>query len=339
MRRLGKTGIKVSAISLGFMDVIDQDLLNGLVKTAYDAGVNFFDNAEFYKQGQVEVVFGKAFKALNVPRENVVISTKVFWGGKGPNRVGLSRKHIIEGLNASLKRLQLDYVDIVFCHRADTETPLVETCRAFDWLIRKGKAFYWGTSEWPARRIQEAIGICRELGLHEPVVEQPEYSMLKRDKVEKDYAEIYDTYGLGTTIFSPLCGGILTGKYNKEIPTDSRYKTVWYAYAYDQYLNEANIEKTRQKLVKIEEVAKELGCSMSQLALAWTIRNNDVSTAIIGSSKVSQLEENLKALNFVDKITSEVEKKIEDILQTRPPTDFDPKTFGQTKGRRELSTA
>jgi len=331
---LGKSGIKVSTIGLGFMDIQDQNLITQLVKTAWENGVNFFDNAEFYGQGKVETFFGNALKELKIPREDIVISTKIFWGGQGVNRVGLSRKHIIEGATNSLKRLQLDYVDIIMAHRFDSETPLEEICRAFDWLIRHGKALYWGTSEWPAKKLWEAIGICEKLGLVKPIADQCEYSMLNREKMEVEYIDLFDEVGFGTTVWSPLCGGILTGKYNKEVPQDSRYATAWYKSAYDKWLGPQNIENTRVMLNGLEAIAKELGCSMAQLALAWVIKNKDVSTALIGSSKVSQLEENLKALQFVDKITPDIAEKIEEVLKNRPDPGMNTRTFAKNPYRR-----
>jgi len=336
-RYLGKTGLKVSVISYGFMTIGDQNLMTQLVKTAWESGVNFFDNAEFYLQGTVETLFGNTIKELKIPREDLVISTKIFWGGQGVNRVGLSRKHIIEGAFASLKRLQLDYVDIIYCHRPDFETPLEETCRAFDWLIRKGKAHYWGTSEWPAKRILEAIGICERLGLHKPVVEQCAYSLLERDKMENDYIELLDQHGLGTTVFSPLARGILAGRYNKEIPADSRYAKISnskFRFIMDKWLAPENIEETRTKCLQLEEIAKEIGCTLPQLALAWVIKNKDVSTAIMGGSKVEQVEQNLQAINFVEKITPEIEERLEKIVESKPHPGTDFKTWSDRKSRR-----
>jgi len=335
-RTLGPTGLKVSVISYGFMDILDQEKLTELVKLAHSYGVNFFDNAEFYGNGKVEELFGNALKELKIPRDELVISTKVYWGGTGPNRVGLSRKHVIEGTLASLKRLQLDYVDIIMAHRPDENVPLEETCRAFDWLIRHNYAFYWGTSEWAGKRIEQAIGICEKLGLHKPIADQTQYNMLYRDRIELDYKELFKEYSLGTTIWSPLCGGILTGKYNQGIPEDSRYATAWFKSAYDRWLGKENIENTRKILLGVEAIAKELGTTMAQLALAWTIRNLNVSTAIVGSTKPNQLEDNFKALNILDKITPEVEEKLEKVLNNIPKGDPKPRTWQPALGERKL---
>lgn len=336
-RQLGKSGIKVSAISLGFMITYEQEAITSIVKAAYEGGINFFDNAEFYGYGKVETLFGNALKELKIPRENIVVSTKIFWGNdKNPNGVGLSRKHIIEGARASLKRLQLDYVDLILAHRFDPETPLEETCRAFSWLVDQGLAFYWGTSMWPAKKITEAIGICQKLNLHPPALEQPEYNMLVRDKFESEFADLYDTFGIGTTVYGPLCSGILTGKYNKEIPTDSRYETIdarWKP-LFNKYLGKDNIDRTRKLLTGLEEIANEIGCTQAQLALAWVLKNNDVSTALIGATKTSQLEENLKALQVVEKITTEVEEKISKVLGNTPSADLNFRTWQPKKPRR-----
>lgn len=339
-RHLGKTGLKVSAISLGFMITFEQEAITSIVKAAYDAGINFFDNAEYYgfpENGKVESLFGNALKELKIPRENIVVSTKIFWGNaKNPNGVGLSRKHVIEGTRASLKRLQLDYVDLILAHRFDPETPLEETCRAFSWLVDQGLALYWGTSMWPAKKIAEAIGICKALNLHCPVVEQPEYSMLVRDKIESEYVDLFDQYGIGTTVWGPLCSGILTGKYNKEVPKDSRYETIdpmWKPF-FEKYLGKDTIDNTRKMMLELEKIAGELGCTQAQLALAWVIKNKDVSTALLGATKISQLEENLKALQFVDKITTEVEEKISKVLNNTPQGEIDFRSWKPKQPRR-----
>lgn len=317
------------------MDIYEQEKITAVVKAAWDAGINFFDNAEFYGKGKVETLFGNAFKELNIPRENAVISTKVFWSNStSVNGCGLSRKHIIEGANASLKRLQLEYVDLIFAHRYDEETPLEETCRAFHYLIEQGKALYWGTSEWPVKKIWEAIGICKRLGLHEPIIEQPQYNMMERTKMEKDYIELFDEHGMGTTVWSPLAGGILTGKYNDEIPKDSRFVTAWFGFMYEPWLGEKNIEKTRTTLKALAQIAKEIGCTQAQLALAWVVKNKDVSTCLIGSTKIAQLEENLKALEFVPKITSEVEKKINEVMGNQPKLEDNMRTHKPNPPRR-----
>jgi len=334
-RQLGKSGLKVSVLSYGLMGIKDQNLANQLVRKAYEGGVNYFDTAERYRDGEVEILLGNALKELKAPREDLVISTKVYWGGKGVNRIGLSRKHVIEGTLASLKRLQLDYVDILFAHREDDETPLEETCRAFDWLVKNGKTLYWGTSEWPAKKIWEAFGICEKYNLEKPIVEQCEYSMITRQKMENDYVELFEKYGLGTTVWSPLCGGILAGRYNKDVPEDSRYAVEPAAKQfYAKWLSPENIGKTREKCLKIEQIAKELAGSMAQLAIAWVIKNKDTSTALLGASKVSQVEDNFGALTLLEKISPEIEEKLEAILGTRPETGLNPKTWQPKPVRR-----
>lgn len=338
-RFLGPTGLKVSAISYGCMDIRDQEKLNALIKKAWDLGINFFDCAETYgsPRGQVEGLLGNALKALNVPREDLVIATKIFWGGDGQNAKGLSRKHVVEGVNNCLKRLQLSYVDLIFAHRYDVYTPMEEICRAFDWVIRQGKALYWGTSEWPAIRIKEAIDICEKLNLHKPVVEQPQYSVLCRERFEKEYAPLFRDYKMGTTIWSPIAGGVLSGKYNFDIPSDSRLKNSPMAFILDKWLKEDKIEATRKTTIAFCEIAKEIGCTPAQLALAWALKNSDVTTAIVGSTKFEQLEENVRSIDFVSKITPEIEEKINKIAP-KPEADLDFRSWKGLPGRREQAT-
>jgi voltage-dependent potassium channel beta subunit len=292
-----------------------------LIKFAFEKGINFFDNAEGYGRGEAEVVFGNTIKNNNLKREDIVVSTKIFFGagGWGPNATGLSKKHLIEGLNGSLKRLQLDYVDIIFAHRPDPEVPIEEVVRGFNFLINQGKAFYWGTSEWSSQQITEAHSVAQRLGLEGPVVEQPEYNLLNRDKLEKEYLPIFETYGLGTTIWSPLASGVLTGKYNNGIPEGSRASgnDVWGKMVYDSLNSDegrAKIEKVR----KLVPIAEKFGSTLPQLAIAWSIKNPNVSTAILGASRLEQLENNLKALEFVDKLTPEVLQEIEEIVNNKP---------------------
>jgi len=263
---------------------------------------------------------GKAFKELNLPREQLVVSTKIFWAGKGPNDAGLSRKHIIEGTHASLKRLQLDYVDIIFCHRPDFHTPVEETCRAFDFLINKGLTFYWGTSEWPADRITQAIGICEKLGLHKPVVEQPQYNMLDRERFEKEYHFLFENHSLGTTIWSPLAGGILTGKYNEGVPEGSRYDSnePMLKHIFSRYFSEEKKANTLKTLKELEQIAKDLECSQAQLALAWVLANHNVSVCLFGATKISQIEDNIKSLEVLKKLTPEILEKINNALGNQP---------------------
>ncbi|GAA5898978.1 hypothetical protein JCM5296_006977 [Sporobolomyces johnsonii] len=325
-RPLGRTGLRVSVLSYGgWLTVggtVKGDPVKDLIKTALDHGVNFLDNAEVYANGQSEIEMGRVLRELDVDRTQLVITTKVFFGtGKSdPNQKGLSRKHIIEGTKASLKRLQLDYVDVVYAHRPDYGTPMEETVRAFNWLIDQGLAFYWGTSEWTAAQIEEAIGIANRLGLVGPCVEQPQYSMLHREKFEVQYNELFNKYGYGTTIWSPLAGGMLSGKYNDGIPEDSRFKTN--AEFYKDTIKElespagkAKIEKMR----KLGDLAKRLGASnQAALALAWCIKNPNVSSVILGATKPEQLVHNFEALDVVPKLTDEVMDEIEKILDNKP---------------------
>ena len=316
-RRLGKAGLKVSELSLGswvtFGAQIGQNVARDCMAAAYDAGVNFFDNAEGYASGESERVMGQAIKDLGWRREDLVISTKIFWGGSGPNDTGLSHKHVIEGVNNALRRLQLDYVDLVFCHRPDPNTPIEETVRAMDIVIRQGKAFYWGTSEWSAAEIMRADAIARQYGLTPPTMEQPQYNMFSRDRFEREYAPLYKELGYGTTIFSPLASGLLTGKYNDGIPQDSRAALEGYDWI-KRGITPERIEKVRQ----LEGIAKELGGSVAQLALAWCLKNPNVSTVITGASRASQVEENMKALDLAPKLTPEVLERIDGILDNTP---------------------
>jgi len=254
-------------------------------------------------------------------REDMVVSTKLFWGPDGgANRFGLSRKRIMEGTRNSLKRLQLDYVDILFCHRYDHETPLEETCRAFNTLIEDGKIFYWGTSEWTSQQISAAIEICDKLNLQRPVVEQPQYNMIHRSRFESEYGVLFDKYKMGSTVWSPLAGGSLTGKYLTD--TEGRFATleqrVKNELHYDEHFHPSKIEKTREMFKGFEEIAKSLGGTVAQLALAWVLRNKDVSSALCGFSKVSQVEENVKALDLLKQFTPEIDAKIEKLLDNRP---------------------
>lgn len=339
-RHLGASGLKVSAISYGCMDLNNQEQLNEIVAKAFEYGINFFDCAETYgnPRGTIEIALGNALKALKVDREDLVISSKIFWGGDAPqvNRRGLSRKHLIEGAKASLKRMQLDYLDIIFAHRYDPHTPMEEICRAFDWLVRHRYALYWGTSEWPAQKIEEALRMCDKFRLVKPVAEQPQYNMLERERFEKEYANLFKEYKFGSTIWSPLAGGVLTGKYNTEIPEDSRVQTSSFAFAVKKYVGPENVEKTRKLTTEIEKVAKDIGATSAQLALAWTLKNKDVSTAIIGSKKLSQLEDNIQALQVVSKITPEVEERIEKILNNQPEPMFDYRYMKKMESRRKL---
>ena len=325
-RYLGKSGLQVSAISLGawvtYGGQVGEDIAFQCMEAAYKAGVNFFDNAEAYADGEAETVMGKVIKRAGWKRSDLVISTKIFWGGKGPNDTGLSRKHVIEGTIASLERLQLDYVDLLFCHRADIHTPIEETVRAMNYLIDQGKVFYWGTSEWSADKIMEAWAVARRENLIPPLMEQPEYNMFDRKRVEREYAHLYDEIGLGTTIWSPLDSGILTGKYNQGIPKDSRLDLEGFDWLREGYESQEGKEKI-QKVGKLMHIAEELGCTMAQLALAWCLANPQVSTVITGASKPEQVEENMASLEIVPKLTAEIMERIEEILDNKPEPETD----------------
>ncbi len=317
-RRLGKSGLKLSELSLGawvtYGGQVGEDVARECMLAAYEAGVNFFDNAEAYANGNAEVVMGNVIKKLGWRREGIVVSTKLFWGGDGPNDTGLSHKHIIEGMNNALRRLQMDYVDLVFCHRPDPNTPIEETVRAMDILIRQGKAFYWGTSEWSAAEILRADGLARQYGLTPPAMEQPQYNMLTRERFEKEYAPLYKELGYGTTIWSPLASGVLTGKYNQGIPTGTRATLPGYEWLREAVITPERVEKTKC----LQPLAADLGCSLAQMALAWCLKNPNVSTVITGASRREQVVENMKALEVVPRLTSDVLEQIEGILGNKP---------------------
>lgn len=325
-RNLGKSGLRVSALSLGswvtFHEQIGEKIAYECMKKAYDEGVNFFDNAEAYAKGEAEVIMGNIIRKAGWKRSDLVLSTKIYWGGNGPNDTGLSKKHIFEGTNASLKRFQLDYVDLIFCHRPDLHTPVEETVWAMNQVINQGKALYWGTSEWSALQIMEAYNIARREHLIPPVMEQPQYNMFEREKVEKEFSNLYSEIGLGTTIFSPLASGFLTGKYNNGIPDGSRLKL-------DQYewlRNLLNSEKGKSRIEKVKKltpIADELGITTAQLALSWCLKNPDVSTVITGASKPEQVENNIKALDSVKLLSGEVMERIEIILDNKPKPELD----------------
>lgn len=325
-RNLGKSGLKVSALSLGawvtYGGQVGEQVAYECMQAAYASGVNFFDNAEVYAKGNAEIVMGNVIKKAGWKRSDLVISTKIFWGGDGPNDSGLSRKHIVEGLDASLKRLQMDYVDLLFCHRPDIHTPVEETVWAMNHVINQGKALYWGTSEWSAAQIMEAYAIARREHLIPPLMEQPEYNMFHRERVEREYARLYREIGLGTTIWSPLASGLLTGKYNQGISEGTRATLKGYEWLREEFES----EETKKKLVKVQQlalIAKELGCSLAQLALAWCLKNPNVSTVITGASKASQVVENMAALDVAPKLTEDVMERIEAILDNRPEGEPD----------------
>ncbi|MEP4544852.1 MAG: aldo/keto reductase [Saccharospirillum sp.] len=328
-RRLGRSGLKVSALSLGswvtFGKQVDLNDAKTLLKTAYDSGVNFFDNAEGYEAGESEKIMGDAIDALGLPRDTFVVSSKVFWGGEKPTQLGLSAKHVRDACDAALRRLKVDYLDLFFCHRPDVDTPIEETVRAMHQLVMQGKIMYWGTSEWNAQQLTEAHAIARQEHLTPPTMEQPQYNMFNRDKVEGEYRPIYEQYGLGTTIWSPLASGILTGKYLDGIPDDSRMNLPGYEWLKDTLLSDdgkARLEKVRQ----LKPIADELGLSLTHLSLAWCLKNPNVSTVILGASRLSQLEDNLKSLDATDKLDDAVMERIDTVLDNKPAG---PERFGQ----------
>ncbi|KAM7262600.1 hypothetical protein ACFE04_000283 [Oxalis oulophora] len=371
---LGRSGLKVSQLSFGawvsFGNQLDVKEAKAIMQCCRDHGVNFFDNAEVYANGRAEEIMGQAIRELGWKRSDIVVSTKIFWGGSGPNDKGLSRKHIIEGTKAALKRLDMDYVDLIYCHRClivsngdlfklirdsvvasgncgveslvtdiyviywlirdlvsgnsgvqsivcwpDTSTPIEETVRAMNYVIEKGWAFYWGTSEWSAQQITEAWGIAERLGLVGPIVEQPEYNLLSRHKVESEYLPLYSNYGIGLTTWSPLASGVLTGKYNKgSIPPDSRF-------ALENYKNLASrslADDVLRKVNGLTPIADELGVTLAQLSLAWCAVNPNVSSVITGATKESQVAENMKAIEVIPKLTPAVLERIEAVVQSKP---------------------
>ena len=307
--KLGKAGIRISEIAFGswitFSKQIGLNEIKTLMHAAFDHGINFFDNAESYAHGEAEVLMGKAAKDFR--REDLVISTKIFWGGNGPNDTGLSRKHLIEGTKNSLRRLQLDYIDLLFCHRPDPNTPIEETVLAMDYLVREGLAFYWGTSEWSETQIENAYQIAATLHCIPPSMEQPKYNLFFRDHLEKDYLPLFKKYAMGTTIWSPLASGILSGKYNQGIPSESRL-------AKESWLVPENFMQLVDKSKKLDCLAKELDCSLAQLAIAWCLKNPYVSSTITGATKTEQLIENLGAVAVKPKLTPDIMKKIDDIV-------------------------
>jgi len=315
-RKVGKWGLKVSELSLGswltFGNQLDVDSAKEAMKEAFKQGINFFDTAEAYASGMAEFIMGQVLKEFR--RTDIVVSTKIFWGGNGPNDRGLSRKHLLEGTWNSLRRLQLDYVDLIYCHRPDPETPIEETALAMDYIVRNGLALYWGTSEWSADQLEAAHKACKELNCVPPIVEQPLYNMLSRERVEKEYLPIYEKYGMGLTTFSPLASGILTGKYNSGIPENSRLaRFPWLR----KNLEERGLlsNETLGKVREIGKIAKEFGVKQSQLALAWCLKNPRVSSVILGVSNSEQLKENLKAIEVKEKLTEDIMEKIKKILE------------------------
>lgn len=325
-RFLGRSGLRISALSLGawvtYGDQIGEDAALECMTAAYEAGVNFFDNAEAYAHGRAEIVMGNVIRRRGWKRSDLIISTKLFWGGDGPNDTGLNRKHLLEGINASLQRLQMEYVDLLFCHRPDPYTPIEETVWAMNLIINQGKAIYWGTSEWSAAEIMEAHSVARREHLIPPLMEQPEYNMFSRDRVESEYIRLYRDIGLGATIWSPLASGLLTGKYNQGIPQGTRATLAGYEWLRKNFESEAALQAI-EKVKQITPIAEELDCTMAQMALAWCLKNPNVSTVITGASRKEQVVENMRALEVADRLSPELMEKIETVLQNRPKPEED----------------
>ncbi len=325
-RRLGKSGLRVSELSYGswvtFSFQLDKAKAKKTMKHAYDAGINFFDNAEVYAAGESEKIMGAALTDLGLQRDTYTVSSKVFFGGQLVTQRGLNAKHIRDGCDAALKRLNLDYLDLFFCHRPDFHTPVEETVRAMDVLVKQGKILYWGTSEWPADRIREAYLMAYKYGLTPPSMEQPEYNMFNRMKMEKEYLGLFDSEGMGTTIWSPLASGVLTGKYNRGIPKGSRMSLPEYKFLRDKLESKEGSDRLN-KVKRLGKVADKLGISLAQLSLAWCLKNKNVSTVILGATNTKQLDENLKSIEYKDLLTDSVMGRIENILKNMPTPDHD----------------
>ncbi len=318
-RRLGKSGLQLSALSFGawvtFGRQVGRSQARDMLALAHDRGVNYFDNAETYNNGVAEQVMGDVLADLHFPRDSYCVSSKVFFGAVEqplPTQRGLSRKHVMEACHQALQRLRVDYLDLYFCHRPDPETPIAETVAAMDTLIRQGKVLYWGTSEWPAEAIVEAHRVARENHCYAPVVEQPQYNLLHRDRVEQEYAPLYESYGMGTTIWSPLCSGLLSGKYNDGVPTDSRLAQPGY-----EWLREGVLGKGDERLAKVralQPIADELETSLAQLAIAWCLLNPQVSTVMLGASRREQLQQNLDALDLLPRLDAAVARRMREAV-------------------------
>lgn len=327
-RYLGRSGLKVPALSFGSWVTFGRQLevapAREAMAAAFDAGCTFFDNAEVYAGGRSEEVMGEALRELGWSRDRYLVSTKIFWGGDAPNQRGLSRKHIVEGVQAALKRFQLEHLDLVFCHRPDSNTPIEETVRAMNHVIDRGWAFYWGTSEWSADQLREAWRVADQLGMIGPLMEQPQYHMFHRERVEVEYADLVRDKGLGTTTFSPLASGMLTGKYNDGVPEGSRLSLPEYDWLRERILDDPAFPDKVARVEKLTELAKDLGGTMAQLALAWATRHPHVSTVITGASSTDQVVENMRAIELLPALTADVLEHIEEILDNKPtqPTDW-----------------
>ncbi len=321
-RNLGRSGLQLSVLSFGswvsFSKQINDKIADELMGVAYDNGINFFDNAEAYASGESEKMMGRILKKRKWDRTSYVLSSKAFFGWRGkenkPNQTGNSRKHLTEACNEALQRMQVDYLDLFYCHRADKNTPILETVQTMNTLIQQGKILYWGTSEWTGVEIMEAHRCAEKYNLIGPTMEQPQYNLFERTKVESDYSEIYKNVGLGTTIWSPLSMGLLTGKYNNGVPKNSRFAIEDMAWLKEKVLQEDKIKKVK----KLGELAKKLDVSLAALSIAWCIKNPNVTTAILGATKKIQLTENLKALDVLPLLTDDIMEKIEKIVNNKP---------------------
>lgn len=319
-RRLGNSGLMVSSLSYGSWITFDANSASTQKQcmfAAYDAGINFFDNAEVYSNGESEVVMGDIIKAAGWERDSYIISSKVFWGGGKPTQKGLSRKHVVDACNNALRRLRTEYIDLYFCHRPDPITPVEETVRTMNDLIAQGKILYWGTSEWPADLITQAHAVAKENRLIGPTMEQPQYNMLHRERMEKEYLRLFKNYGMGTTIWSPLASGILTGKYLNGVPSDSRFAKAGMEWLRDIYLSE-NVESMNNRIRQLQKLSQDLGMTLPQLGVSWCAANSNVSTVILGASRLEQLQETLKADSLKAKLTPDVMTKIDQILANVP---------------------
>ena len=325
-RRMGRSGLQLSVVSFGswvtFHKQINDSIADELMGIAYDNGINFFDNAETYALGESEKMMGRVLKQKNWDRTSYTLSSKAYFGWRGknnkPNQTGLSRKHLMEACHEALQRLQTDYLDLYFCHRPDTNVPISEVVWTMHNLIQQGKVLYWGTSQWSAAEIMEAHRVADQYNLIAPTVEQPQYNMFERFKMEQDYLPVFKNVGMGTTIWSPLAAGFLTGKYNNGIPEGSRLAIEGFDWLKDRWIQDDKLAKVK----KLTTLANELNVTLAALSIAWTIHNPNVTTAILGATKKEQLEQNLKALDALSVLTPEVIKKIEDILQNKPILDL-----------------
>lgn len=317
-RRMGKSGLQLSALSFGswvtFGSQIQDNTSEQLMQIAYENGVNFFDNAEAYASGKSEEVMGQILNKMNWDRSTFIVSSKVFWGGDKPNQKGLMRKHVVEACHAALRRLQVDYLDLFYCHRPDIDTPIAETVWTMHNLIQQGKILYWGTSEWNAQQITEAHLVAEKYNLIGPSMEQPQYNLFERSKLEKEYLPLFENYGMGTTVWSPLASGVLTGKYLKGIPKGSRMEIESLSWIKDKVWSPENQEKVQA----LHNLASDLGVSLTNMSLAWCLKNSNVSSVILGATKTHQLEENLKSLEVLPKLTTELMEKIDEVMGNKP---------------------